>query len=72
MSKKITTYRDNIPKNKYLFCSAKKIFLKRTDSTILLLEKIEKRNNKSISLTKRNTIVINKNTKFLLFSSSKK
>lgn len=72
MNRNITIYQNNTSKNKYLFCNAKKIFLKRIDSKTFLLEESKKNTNKSISLTKRNTIIINKNSKILLFSSVKK
>ena len=72
MNRNITIYQNNTSKNKYLFCNEKKIFLKRIYSKTFLLEESKKNTNKSISLTKRNTIIINKNSKILLFSSVKK
>ncbi len=56
-------------KTLYNFYSAKEIYLARTPSKVILLEKKNqiKSNIKSISLASRNTVVVNKKTGILLF-----
>jgi hypothetical protein len=60
--------KDDIGKNLYTFCSAKKIYLASTPYKYFLLEKCEdKPIIKSISLCSRNTVVICKKNGMLLF-----
>lgn len=65
--------RDEAKKNLYTFYSAKKIYLARTPSKLVLLEKKEnvKPSVKSLSLCTRNTVVISKKNGILLFPTNR-